>query len=500
MRMRLRAIVMVALLILVAQMAMPAFADTPYRSFAQTKWSMDAASPDAYIPKQSITGIDMGAGALNEPEDFYVAANGDLYILDSGNNRVVIVDKNFKFIKEIKTLTMPDGTTSTFLEPEGIFVFNNGDVYVADTGNARVLRMDTNGKVIRQFVVPTAAAYTSKTFRPTKVIVDNIGMVYAISDTVFQGAILYTEDGKFNSFYGGAKIQVTARLLADRAWKKILNKKARSGMARYVPIEYTNFDIDPKGFVYTCSQHTNNNMEQLRKLNALGSNIYPKSDLTNFGDKQTLFHKQQTYETTFVDVTVDDKDFMIGLDITRGRVYMFDGENNQLFTFGTTGDQLGAFQKSVAVDTWGETIMVLDGQKGSITTFLPSEYGALIREATITFNDGRYEEAMAPWTEVLALNNNYELAYIGMGEAMMKTGDYSLSVEYFRRGYDTERESRAFGEYRGFVLRNNFQFVVAICFLLMFAALILTSKKFAAFIEELRIKRIQRDRQRRAGN
>jgi tetratricopeptide (TPR) repeat protein len=139
---------------------------------------------------------------------------------------------------------------------------------------------------------------------------------------------------------------------------------------------------------------------------------------------------------------------------------------------------MGAFSKAVAIDTYKDRIFVLDSEKGSVTYFDPTEYGALIRKAVTLYNDGQYENALDPWKKVLALNSNYELAYTGIAQAFYKTGNYAEAISYYKKGFSPKSESEAFKKLRSQVMSDNFQIVIIVSLLLLIAAVAFTNKKF----------------------
>jgi hypothetical protein len=86
---------------------------------------------------------------LNQPNDVAFAANGDLYISDGyGNDRVVVFDKNGKFIRTWGKLGTAPGE---FSQPHGIALDSKGRVYVADRNNSRVQIFDPNGKFLTEW-------------------------------------------------------------------------------------------------------------------------------------------------------------------------------------------------------------------------------------------------------------------------------------------------------------------------------------------------------------
>jgi hypothetical protein len=87
-------------------------------------------------------------------------------------------------------------------------------------------------------------------FQPEKVLVDNIGNIYALAYGQTAGAITYDNRGEFLDFYGSNSVEVTAEMFIDRLWRVFMNAAQIRQTTRAVPIEFSNFDIDKDGFIY----------------------------------------------------------------------------------------------------------------------------------------------------------------------------------------------------------------------------------------------------------
>ncbi len=79
---------------------------------------------------------------FKEPRQVAVGTAGDVYVLDTGNNRVVEYGPTGKFIK---TWGKEGTGPGQFKDPQGIATDSKGDVWVADTGNNRVQEFTTKG-------------------------------------------------------------------------------------------------------------------------------------------------------------------------------------------------------------------------------------------------------------------------------------------------------------------------------------------------------------------
>lgn len=463
-------------------------AEVPYQSFVQTETDAGLPAPAAYETADIHDGKTLGGDAWDTPQDMVFDRDGNLYLLDTNNDRILIYDKNLKPVREIRELKRPDGQPDTLARPRSLFVSDTGCLYVADTNRERCLKLDQNGNILREYLRPEDEAYTSEIYNPIKILADSKGLVYIISQNVYQGIILYTDEGEFQGYFGSPPVVVSAKLLVDRFWKSLLSKKMREGLSDYVPVEYTSFDMDDEGFIYTASVYTDGDKEQIRRLNYLGSNILENKD--NLGESEIFTYRRETWSSQFTDICVAEEN-IIALDSRYQRLYVFNMRGDRLMTFGTSGEQKGAFLRASAVEYRDGLVYVLDSLKNNLTVFRPTPYGQLILDASHYDSQGDYDEAEAYWNQVLAQNANCEMAYTGIGEARLKNKDYSGAIEYFRLGNNRERESVAFGYYRSQWLREHMVLGIGLLLAVLVALLFLTNRRFLSAVTA-RIRRKKR--------
>ncbi len=481
-----------------------AYADEPYDGYNYDWWGDPVPSQNGYVVQRVITGQDIGVGALTEPGDMFVSDNNDIYIADTAykgtldssmKGRIIITDSKFALKTAIEYLdfsevqewydlqairlqvsdidqTQYNKITDVYFDgPSGVFV-KDDVIYVADNANDRVVAFTaaTDGNGVGYGVVkyvytrPDSDVYdSSTTFNPSKVLVDAANNVYVCIKSITKGAVVFSESGEFNGYFGANRVEATADVLMNTFWKLIFNREQIKKMKRNVPVEISNFDIDPDNFIYTVTESKSTDTDILKKLNSAGTNIFVNLGYSEntFGDYLTKWYRGQTYSSQITDVDIGENGVIHLLDLKTGRVFQYDNECNLLFIFGGKGAQKGTFTTVNAVESMGTNVYVLDGRKASITVFEQTEFGSIVHEAISLFNKGKYDEARGPWEEALRRDSNYWLAYIGLGNAYLNQGQYEEAMEYFeynsKVGYND-----AFKGWRMDFVRDNFTLIAVI--------------------------------------
>ena len=451
-------------------------AEVPYNSYNYNAYpnsdgttsSMPAAT--GYLPDQLISGTTLGTTAFSGPSDFYYDNVKYLYVLDAGNNRIVVLNKSLQ-LDHIVNPKDENGNDIAFQEVHGIFVDKSQRIYIADKKAAVVYILDSKGKLIHTIGAPESELFqdTGKDFEPTKVLVDNSGMIYVISDSCYYGLLEFTPDYEFVGFFGSLKVRLTGFVLSNQFWKKVLPKNMASRLADLVPTADNNFDIDSDGFIYTSKMDDNIGTQmledgQIRKLNYLGNNIlwYKTTNNTRtYGDIQSL--DPTSDKCKLEDVDVDSDGFINTIDLNRKRIFQYDPDSNLVFVIGaedTPSDQLGTFNTPSAIESIDGNILVLDSQKNTITVLKPTYYANQVHAALKLFRNGNYVEAEGLWKDVLKYDNNNTLANIGLGKAYETEGDYQQSLQYFKTANDQNDYSDAYYHYRSTYLHTYFPEII----------------------------------------
>ena len=148
-------------------------------------------------------GSDVGDGgpaveaSLKQPQGVAVDGEGNLYIADMGNDRIRRVDPSgiittFAGIGEYGG-GLGDGgpaVEASLVEPQGVAVDGEGNLYIADTGNDRIRRVDSSGTITtiagtgtRGYSGDNGPAVQAQLRAPRDVAVDADGNIY-IADTL----------------------------------------------------------------------------------------------------------------------------------------------------------------------------------------------------------------------------------------------------------------------------------------------------------------------------
>ena len=437
--------------------------ELPYDSYNYDYREYIHYTPSPYIPERTITGLDFTyngepLGAFKTPQDMCQAPNGDIYIADSGNNRIVVLDPAMKkVVKVIKTFDN-NGKEDKFNTPYGVCVSEREWVYVADFKNKRVVVLDENDNLVQIIANPQSESLEDNfVFNPLKVTVDYADRVYVIAQNMFEGIMVFESNGQFTNFFGTINVEISAW---DKFWKRIATKEERSNQRLFIPTEFTGIDIDPEGFVY-ASNIDSTGVQGVRRLNPRGEDVIKKGFNKNVGgDLQIDGTSDYSGASQFTDVVYRDNGVYSCLDRKRGRIFTYDHEGNLLYIFGGLGTQEGTFTLPVSVEDIGGKIVVLDATKASILCFEETEYGRLINEAVALRYDGDEAEAVALWERVLELDENNELANTGIGKAYLTAGDYDKALYYLELGMAREYYSIAFKRFRNQILTDNANWVL----------------------------------------
>ena len=421
----------------------------PYQGYSYDYWKWEVPAPAAYEPAESLSGQALGVGGFKSPYDIFVR-DDTLYISDTGNNRIVVVNGQMEPERIIESFTN-NGAEDRFNTPNGIFVSADHKLYVADTGNNRVVILNEKDELVGLIEQPKDELIADNfVFYPMRIAVDAAGKIYVVAKNAFEGIMCFDTDGSFFSYYGTLKVTVNP---VEYFWRLLATKEQRSKMMLFIPTEFSSVDIDGEGFIFATSIDVNQT-QMVRRLNPKGDDV-----LINYNSKSTIKREVRgdyvnTYPSLFTDIKTRGNGLYSVIDSTRNRVFTYDSEGNLLYVFGGTGNILGMFRTPQAIEEMNGRILILDQATGEIVMFEPTYYGTLINEAVALRYDGKESEAVSIWKQVLNIDTKYEIAYDGIGKALLSSGENKAAMEYFAKTRNKDFYSLALRRYRSEVLNN----------------------------------------------
>lgn len=419
----------------------------PYESYTYDSYQNVVPLPAPYVPGEQITGIGLGLSAFQQPTDMMITDDGEIYLSDTGNDRIIVFRMDGSEAEVIGGYDL-NGSRTAFSKPQGVYV-REGLLYVCDTGNGRVVALERRGAAWATHLVierPDSLLLNETTaFAPLRVTVDAAGRVYIIGRNVLEGLMYFDDAGRFQGYFGTIKVQVS---VADWIWRQLATQEQRKKQTLFIPTEFTGLDIDGEGFIFTTEVNASAS-EPLKRINPAGRDVIRNyTDLKLVGD---LWHSDVggvTGQTEFQDIVAWDNGCYTALDSKRSRLFTYNEEGTLLYVFGGAGTELGMLSKPTAVEVHEGAIYVLDQGRGVLLRYDPTSFGQAVNAAATAQHLGDDGTVAESWQQVLKLCAHYEPAYAGLGKAYLTAGDNDKAMEYLERGMDRRYYSVALRRYR----------------------------------------------------
>ena len=458
-----------------------------FNSYDTYTYSIDGEplkSPPAYNPFDEFDSSAMNISkfienvegekskdSLGLVTDVVTDSKGNVYIADPDNNRIVVLDKYYSTI-EIITSYYYNGENTNLSSPKGVFAAELDEghrLYICDTKNKSIVVLDENYECINVIKAPTTDLLDKSDYDPVAVAVDKYGRLFVVSATCNDGIIVMSSTGDFNGLIGAQK--VTPSIL-EAIWRRFQSEEKRRVQAANVSVAYNNITIDEYGFVYAtikiedearqiaALKSRNADYSPVKKLNSAGIEIMKRNGFFDPGG-EVITNKflNSLGASSIVDVAVGKEGTWSIIDEKRSRIFTYDQNGNLLFAFGDMGDQFGniadinAITYQTVEDESGNKknyLLAIDGAggKSKLIVYAATVYCDTIMSALACENNNDYDGSMYYWQEVLKRNNNFDLAYIGIGKALYNKGEYKEAMEMFSYAYETTQYAKAFAEIR----------------------------------------------------
>lgn len=484
-------LVVLSLVLLGSALTVGASASSAYQTYTYSINGEALYSPDAYAAVKTVDYLGMGMTQdFKNPQDMITDSEGNVYIADTDNSRIVCLDRYYYVTLEISEFINDQGNTDALLKPQGVFVTDT-DIWVCDTDNSRIVRFEKGtGEFVEIIGAPESQLFgDSSIYKPVAMAIDQYGRMYVVSSTTYQGIIVMDANGDFVGFNGAQAVSISAW---EILWRRFQTEKQKKLTSSFLPTEFNNICISTDGFIYvTISSIEASEVEGAINSKAKDGTSMPVKLLNPAGDEimrrngfwppageidyKNLDNENKSGVSTITDVAQGPEKTWTIIDSKRNKLYTYDFNGNLLFAFGDEGDMLGSIRNIEAVTYQGDTMLVLDRGAGNngvcIVVYERTEYGNLLLQAIAAENSLDYNYAIDCWEAVLQRNSNFDAAYVGIGNALYRSGLYSESLEYYETAYDTENWSESYKQVRKEWMADWFLLIIAIIIVVIVAVL-----------------------------
>ena len=354
-----------------------------------------------------------------------------------------------------------------FTDARGLFVDKNGDVYITQYEKQSVVKINAQGKKLMDFGAPKSDSISNDfVYKPLRIAVQETGLIYVVSEGLYDGLIQFDPEGNYIGFFGANKVTMTAKLLTEQLWNKFRTEEQKKRTTMAIPTNYSSLCLGKNDLVYVCSDSQDLESSQIKKLSPYGNDISPTTYSNTFGDPML----ENKSPNVFSDLAVSDNGTITVLDGLNGKVFQYDSVHHLLGVFGGISNQKGTFKSPVAVELYGDHVLVLDTGNNAVAIFAPTAYGDLLRKGSSLYLNGRIQEASEYFEKINKVTGNLAWILSGLGQAALERGDYKAGMQYFKAAVDTEGYNQCFEAYRSGIISKYFWvFFLMIAVLFVFA-------------------------------
>lgn len=437
----------------------------PYRTFTFNRTKGIIPTQDAYLPLS--IQYQLGNEVLNNPTDITIDNFDNVYISDyktSGNNQVGYVIKYN--LEENKIQKIGEDILK---KPTGIHVGKDNNLYVADNVNKKAYKFEYDPvndtySLTTTYEKPINTPYFSEdeVFEPTKIITDLGNVVYVQLAGNVNGLAKYENTGMFTGFFGGNQIPQTFENMIRSLF---FNEQQRRDWFKMIPNPVYNIGVDKNGLILT----TTKGQEGYLKLN-IANYVYSKPYF-GFDDIEDIYVGPSS--TIY---TVNQEGYITEYGPSGETLFIFSGTD--------TNGQKGLFKQptGIAVDN-KNNIYVIDNETKALQIFIPTDFANLVHQAIELYEDGKYQESLIPWQNVLKMNSLFDLANQGIADAYFAQGDYenamiSYEIARHRSGY-----SDAYWEVRNVMLLNSGSAIITVFIMIILLFILNVFFKFFKYIK-----------------
>ena len=448
-------LLVLSLTMIISAMTVGVSASSAYQTYTYSISGTALYSPDAYSADEALIYADMNLPMdFNNPKDMITDKEGNIYIADTDNNQIAILNRYFEFQTYITTFYNGAGNNDKLVAPQGVFVTDES-IWVCDTGNNRLVEFDKKTLGFKQIIDPPESQLLSDNaaYKPIAMAIDQYGRIYVVSSSTNQGIIVMNSEGAFVGFIGAQAVTISAW---EILWRSFQTDAQRKLTATKTSVIYNNIAISAEGFIYVTTsgiaessvagaitgKDRTGKYAPVKMLNPSGDEIMRRNGF--WPPAGEIDFKTSGGVSTIVDVATGPEKTWSIVDTKREKIYTYDFNGNLLFAFGDTGTMLGSISNVCAIAYQGDKMLILDSGSKSLIVYTRTEYGDTLIQAIAAENSLDYDFAIECWEKVLQRNSNFDAAYVGIGNALYRSADYEEALEYYEKAYDTTNWSESY--------------------------------------------------------
>lgn len=472
------AVVILVLLVLVAKpvVGLASNGDSyVYDGYIYDYWLDALESPAAFQLEQVIDENSFDGIKVQGINDVCTSKDGRIFLVDTLESRIHVMDEDGALLKSIKVIRDTNnkivldpltGNQLVLTQPQGVFVHEKQhELYIADTGANRVIVLDSDTYVHKRTIEKPENMSGVSEFKPSKIAVDTADRIYIVVQSSYEGIIELNEDGTFSRYFGVNSPKVN---LIDYFWKSIASDSQKEKMKKNYAPAFNNVALDGEGFIYAVT-FDSASQDMVFRLNSKGNNV-----LREMGNSKVIgdaWSMKQNDASQFVDIAITDYGTYAVIDKSKGRIFLYNFDGELLNVFGSIGKLKGEFQIPSGVAWLGDKLVVSDSQLKCAYILAPTEFGEAILRANEYYYYGKWDDALVWFEKAVQLNANYEIGYTGIGKNYLMKDDFKQAMYYFKLGNARSYYSEAYNGRRGEVLKENF-WVIAILFVILIGVIV----------------------------
>jgi len=169
------------------------------------------------------------------PRDVVVTQNGDIYVSDTGNKRIQVLNSGYTFLFSFGGPGLDEGRMD---EPVGLALGPDGLLYVADTWNNRIQVFNLAGDYVREW--PIAGWDSQSVANKPYVAADSAGRVY-VTDPEGLRVLVFDDQGNPLAVVGGPDtnlFQLPTGVVLDKQDHLWVSDSIGQRLMRFAPLRF----------------------------------------------------------------------------------------------------------------------------------------------------------------------------------------------------------------------------------------------------------------------